>query len=83
MFPYRVHTESESDIQKYNFFYKIGQSCQNTFDFCKSLEDFENAQNSHFYFVLCISSIIHILKLFVNFIYLCILLILKVNYLVN
>ena len=68
MFPYTgKYTESESDIQNYNFLYKIDQEYQNTFETLVFFGFFENRkfqQKKTFfmlYYVLCINSIIHIL----------------------
>ena len=59
MLAYRVqYNESESDIQNYNLFYKKDTKSQNIFDF---LEKFLKIEKTHFYFVLCINCIIHIL----------------------
>ena len=63
MFPYRVkYTESESDIQNSNVFYK---NTQNTKIF-QNFWIFEYRTISNFYFVSCINCITHILICFRN-----------------
>ena len=41
MFPYRVeYTESESDTQNNDLFYKVLTKCQNTFDMLEIVEKY-------------------------------------------
>ena len=64
MIPYRVkYTESESDIKNSNWFYKNTQKVKILSVFYKNgnFQKSKNFKNSHFYLVLCIRSIIHIL----------------------
>ena len=55
---YRKYTESESDIQNNNLFYKTDQTCQNTFEVW---ENMTFSKISKQYFIISINSIIHIL----------------------
>ena len=62
MFPYtEKYTESEYDIQNNDLLYKINHKCQNTFEFLESFGIYRTiAKIEVVYFVLYISSIIHI-----------------------
>ena len=62
MFPYRVkYNESESDIQNNDLLYKVYHKFQNTFEYWKTKFEKEKL----FYFVICISYIIHIWNYYV------------------
>ena len=47
MFPYtEKYTESESDIQNNNLFYKIGQQCQNTLELLEKFGKIESVRTN-------------------------------------
>ena len=73
MFPYtEKNTESESDIQNNNLFYKIDPKCQNTFicleTFGNCPKMFENVQKLRFIFCIMYKFHNSYFVIFVNFV---------------